>query len=456
MSWAFDEYELDPAALELRHHGDVVPMEPQVFQVLVHLVEHGDRVVTKAELLDAVWGTSFVSESALTTRIKSARQAVGDDGKAQRVIRTFHGRGYRFVLPVARVSGRPPAGQLSQTDQLVTDALLRPAMLPLAVDCEFPFVGRRDVIADAERLAGLAEIGPQALLLGGEPGLGKSRLAVELATRLAAADGVTATAGRCEQHLASSLQPWVEAMNNYIVSTPGEQLRADTTGIVDRLCPVLPDLAARLGVVGSDETVAVDEFAVVDGIVTLVERASQREVIVVVLDDVQWAGGATRSLASLLLRRGVARVLLVMTFRTTSEDLGAATAEWLIGLERAGASREDLEGLTFDDIEELVGATLGTDAARDSGIWDRSCGHSLFAVELIRDAVDGQVAQTLPRSVASLVRGRLERLPAEVATLVTTGAAFGQEFELDVAAAVADMDEHVALDAADAPVIDIL
>jgi pimeloyl-ACP methyl ester carboxylesterase len=60
--------------------------------------------VTKEELFDAVWGTRFVSESALTTRIKEARQAVGDDGKAQRVIKTVHGRGYRFVADV----GAPP------------------------------------------------------------------------------------------------------------------------------------------------------------------------------------------------------------------------------------------------------------------------------------------------------------------------------------------------------------
>ena len=75
-------------------------MEPQVFDVLAHLVRHRDRVVAKTELLDEIWGDRFVSESALTSRIKSARRAIGDTGRDQRVIKTIHGRGYRFVAAV--------------------------------------------------------------------------------------------------------------------------------------------------------------------------------------------------------------------------------------------------------------------------------------------------------------------------------------------------------------------
>jgi DNA-binding winged helix-turn-helix (wHTH) protein len=77
----------------VRRAGHPVPVEPQVFDVLCYLVEHRERVVTKEELLDNVWGDRFVSESALTSRIKDARRAVGDDGQLQHVIRTVHGRG---------------------------------------------------------------------------------------------------------------------------------------------------------------------------------------------------------------------------------------------------------------------------------------------------------------------------------------------------------------------------
>ena len=116
MILAFAGFELDTRAFELRRHGSVVPLEPQVLEVLAFLVRHRDRLVSKEELLDEVWGDRFVSESALTSRIKAARRAVGDDGSAQAVIRTVHGRGYRFVADVDELAGEehpvpaPPTG----------------------------------------------------------------------------------------------------------------------------------------------------------------------------------------------------------------------------------------------------------------------------------------------------------------------------------------------------------
>jgi DNA-binding winged helix-turn-helix (wHTH) protein/pimeloyl-ACP methyl ester carboxylesterase len=103
----FEGYELEPAARELRNDSGPVHVEQQVFDVLRYLAEHRDRVVPKTELLDEVWGGRFVSESALTSRIKSARQAVGDSGDRQRVIKTIRGVGYRFVADVDVVRHRP-------------------------------------------------------------------------------------------------------------------------------------------------------------------------------------------------------------------------------------------------------------------------------------------------------------------------------------------------------------
>jgi len=96
MTATFEACELNLDRVELRRDGAPVAIEPQVFDVLAYLLTHRDRVVSKHELLDEVWGTRFVSESALTSRIKSARRAVGDTGRDQRVIRTVHGLGYRI------------------------------------------------------------------------------------------------------------------------------------------------------------------------------------------------------------------------------------------------------------------------------------------------------------------------------------------------------------------------
>jgi pimeloyl-ACP methyl ester carboxylesterase/DNA-binding winged helix-turn-helix (wHTH) protein len=118
MIFAFSDYELDLSLFELRHCGQVVAMEPQVFDVLAHLVRNHDRVVPKEELLDQVWGDRFVSESALTSRIKAARKAVGDDGTSQHTIRTVHGRGYRFVadLETRESDAQVGAGRATRLD----------------------------------------------------------------------------------------------------------------------------------------------------------------------------------------------------------------------------------------------------------------------------------------------------------------------------------------------------
>ena len=129
MAWALDDsLVLDPALFELRHDGRPVPMEPQAFDVLTYLVSHRDRVVSKHELMDAIWGGRFVTEAAVTSRIKQVRRALGDDGRDQRLIRTVHGRGYRFVAVPdevadggAAVAG--PAGADAPIRYTVSDGL---------------------------------------------------------------------------------------------------------------------------------------------------------------------------------------------------------------------------------------------------------------------------------------------------------------------------------------------
>ena len=112
MIFVFGDCELDLDRFELRRAGRLRPVEPQVFDLLAVLIRERRRVVPKEELLDTVWGNRFVSESALTSRVKAARQAVGDDGRSQRLIRTAHGRGYQFVAPVDEAAQSDPVASV--------------------------------------------------------------------------------------------------------------------------------------------------------------------------------------------------------------------------------------------------------------------------------------------------------------------------------------------------------
>lgn len=137
--YAFGDYELDTRAHELRCAGEVRHIEPQVFDVLRHLLACHNRLVTKDELLDAVWGHRFVAPTTLNSRIKFARQAVGDDGTAQRVIRTVHGRGFRIAVPV---------------EERGVETAARPAPLPAQFDQQIRFCTASDGVRIAFATSG--------------------------------------------------------------------------------------------------------------------------------------------------------------------------------------------------------------------------------------------------------------------------------------------------------------
>jgi TolB-like protein/Tfp pilus assembly protein PilF len=95
--YCFETYALDPERRELRRGGGLIPLEPQVFDLLVYLIENRDRVVSKDDLIASIWQGRIVSESTLTSRINAVRKAVGDTGEQQNLIRTVARKGIRFV-----------------------------------------------------------------------------------------------------------------------------------------------------------------------------------------------------------------------------------------------------------------------------------------------------------------------------------------------------------------------
>ncbi len=172
----FANCELDLARIVLQRDGEEVKLEPKAFDVLAFLIQQRGSVVRKEQLLDEIWGDRFVSESALTTRIKAVRQAVDDDGRRQAIIRTVHGKGYEFVARVEIVSALPSATETAQP----TIAGLGTAIQPL--------IGRDTLMEVLLKALGTHRL----ITLVGPGGVGKTALGLELARRAAAdySDGV--------------------------------------------------------------------------------------------------------------------------------------------------------------------------------------------------------------------------------------------------------------------------
>lgn len=235
--YRFNGYVLDPARRELRNDGEAVHLEPQAFDLLVYLVEHRDRVVPKIELLDGVWGHAFLSESNLTTRVKEARRAVGDDGRRQGVIANVRGRGYRFVASVGTAGDARSAGRAR-------------------------IVGR-----DAELATGIELLEQTALVtLTGPGGVGKSTLARAIASQVGptGADGhrvvelaslatgtpVLPAVARgldlvVDEHRADDAILAIARLDALVVLDDCERLADEVCELVDRLLAV-PDGAVRL------------------------------------------------------------------------------------------------------------------------------------------------------------------------------------------------------------------
>jgi TolB-like protein/cytochrome c-type biogenesis protein CcmH/NrfG len=126
----FENHVLDCDLRELTRNGTIVPLQPQVFDLLRYLVEQRARVVSKNDLIGEVWENRIVSDSALNSRINAARKAIGDDGEAQRLIRTIPRKGFRFIgevleqAPVLAAAETPPSRSVPE----------RPAIAVLAFE----------------------------------------------------------------------------------------------------------------------------------------------------------------------------------------------------------------------------------------------------------------------------------------------------------------------------------
>jgi DNA-binding winged helix-turn-helix (wHTH) protein/predicted ATPase len=145
----FENYVLDTGRRELRGGHTVVSVQPQVFDLLEYLIRNRDHVVSRDDLLDAIWGGRIVSESTLATRINAARSAIGDDGESQRLIRTLPRKGIRFVGEVREVEEEEqPRARRAATSPSGVAATVAPRVEAerrhlTVVSCDF--VGLRDL-----------------------------------------------------------------------------------------------------------------------------------------------------------------------------------------------------------------------------------------------------------------------------------------------------------------------
>lgn len=328
----------------------------------------------------------------------------------------------------------------------------RPAM-PAVLAGPGPFVGRARELA--ELLADWHQTvlaGTRAVLIAGEPGVGKTRLAGEWG-RQAYDQGAVVLYGRSDEDLGAPYQPFAEALRTLVPCVGTSRLRGlrgveALLPLVPGLTDVLPDLAAPPH--GDPDT---ERYALFDAVVALLGVASVEAPIVLVLDDLHWAAKPTLLLLRHLLRFGEhARVQIVGTYRSTDLDRSHPLAAMLADLHRDGsANRIALGGLDVDDVSTYVAEAGYDDEELARALASVTGGNPFFLIEALRhvDESGGHWdPSTLPQGVREAVSRRLSRLPVETNKALAAAAVVGSQFPLDLVEQVLGQDLVDAFDEA--------
>jgi len=400
MKFRWADCRLDTDSRTLERGGDPVQIPPLPFDLLALLLRHRGRLLSDAYLRRALWRDVAVSATSLRQVLKTARRAIGDDGRSQAAIETVRGRGLRFVASVAIEGGADAA-----------------------------FVGRADVLAALERELDATEAGAGGVtLIGGHAGIGKSRTLGELAARAAARGWRVFEAWGRPGAESDAYALWAD-----VVETLGVPLPAETSG----------SLPASGGIFDSSR------FARFRALEAALARRAREQPALLCFDDLQLADRESMALLRFLAPavRGM-RVRVVGGHRPVSpDDVGTRD---LAALAADSATRAiELGGLAAREMGALVTARLGTELSPQAGeiLAAQTHGSPLLALEVARGllangtALEGagpeQIAASVALGIVPLVRRRLAPLDPETRRALHAAAVLGDPFEQTLVGAAA-------------------
>jgi predicted ATPase/DNA-binding winged helix-turn-helix (wHTH) protein len=469
----FDVYRL-PQGIDLLYSGDeVVPLEPRAVRLLRYLLEQHDRVISKEELLENVWADVFTTDGVLKRAVSHIRRTLGDDADQARFIATYHGRGYRFIAPVARmVNGR-------SNGQPVTDA---PAA-PHAASPDGELIPMYDQFAgrDTELAALRAEFraatggNPRAVVVVGEAGIGKTHL-IRHFRRWSADQGAISLQGRFFDYRGARLAPYelfldllsdavgfagtrpagTELMKE-IEAQCGVRLPADLFTDDEATAAVPPRLAIAS---------AGDHFRFVVPITRCLLAIAKKQPLVLVFDDVQWADQASLDVVGCLMRSLQAEpILIVVLVRSDeAEARDHPVRQWLAenAVTRSYTTIR-LERLDAKVCREIIAEIFGVGAESEvppndlDAIYRLTEGNPYFLVETLRLLVTGKAIipdletgrwrwkgvdkLALPETIANAARAKIDRASDALRQLIDEAAVVGDEFRVTTLCAMTGRNE---------------
>lgn len=450
----FEEFEINRSAYQLRCNGHPRKLERIPLDLLFLLIDRRGDLVTRAEIVERIWGKELFldSDSAINSAIRKIRRALQDDPNAPRFIVTVPTKGYRFVAAILETSNQPWHGGEKNRHPAQTS-----------------IVGRERELASL--LRGLDEAASgrgRLLLISGEPGIGKSRLADEIAA-VAEAQGLAVLLGHCSEEEAVPFLPFVETLEGFVdrIREP-ERLRrelAEEGSELARLLPklrrILPDLPPPLDLPPQQA-----RRHLFNCFLDFVSRIAAHQATLMIVEDLHWADGdSTLSLLDYLAQRLSSLPLMLLgTFRDAEADLTRGLAKTLEDLLRGRrATQVKLKGLPRDEVAIMLNRMSGqsTPAGVVGEIFAETEGNPFFVEELFRYLEEenrlydslGQFHSELkiaelevPPSVRLVAARRLARLDDSTQKILSTAATIGRFFSFELLQASGGVDADTLLE----------
>lgn len=433
----FDHYTFDEVNRELRRGSEPVRADPQHLDLLELFLRHPGELLSRQQIIDAVWEGRAIADSVLSVSIAKLRKVLGKTTNERDFIESRYGRGYRFLPEVkwVRSPERPGGNALAAKD----------------VASRAPLVGREDAFTQLTSAAERAQLGQGSLcILTGEPGIGKTRLAEALEQSVhERGQKLTTVWARCQPEASTPLWPVRQLMRELtkLGLTAAEETRVERSDETSSW----EDTSRRLFGSLNCSNANVDH-PLLDTLAQRVFSASQRQPLLILIDDIQWADSASLRLLTYLTDE-ITRypILLACTLRG-GKLAGDGQRELSRLCNHRNCHHIELSRLNATDVSAYVSALFEGDTSELSHmLFARSEGNPFFMVDLLRSVDRAQPAKSNPLKLSGLaleaVRLRLQDLPTRAQRALSAAAVIGHDFDIGLLSHVTDSRPEEVLDA---------
>jgi DNA-binding winged helix-turn-helix (wHTH) protein/tetratricopeptide (TPR) repeat protein len=453
MTYTFEDYEIDTVLFEVRRGGVRSNVEPQVFNLLVYLIQNRDRVVTREELLEKVWCDRFVSDATLSSCIRAVRKALGDSGSRQTVIQTVHGRGFRFTAGITEFDDLSPSRAVVSSAPLHESSVWTGTTIsPVTRSAEI-FGRDGDLLALNGAWHRATEGERQVVFVTGEAGIGKSALLEAFVAGVRGPAGVGW--GNCLD-LKGIAEPYMP-----VLAALGQLVRDDRDGsflsCLRHCAPTwlhqLPWLTAE-GTAGPGEVPTAERM--IREILEALDAMSRTKPVLIVLDDLHWSDASTMDfLRAAAMRQEPARLMIAGSYRPASLDNGSRAVDSLQSelRIRGRCIRLALAPLHEEAIARCLHQRTGHEPHPDlvRMLAQRTDGNPLYLRSLVdyylanvsspgTGTSDHILLTSIPEDLAAVVLDQLQQMPDAARRLLELAAVAGMEPSLAAVTAASGED----------------